>query len=87
MYLAKPGDATLLMRAEMESGGFELRVTLDKLFCAAAREAHRHSAVVIIAFNPNYGSSAISRMANFSTEHWIRIRSTLQRRASKRTWT
>src|SRR6266853_2983157 len=57
---------------------FELRVPLDKLFRAASGEAHRHTAVFIVAFDSNDGSDAEVWMANFAPQHGIGIAAALR---------
>src|SRR5260370_2514398 len=52
---------------------FELRVPLDKLFRAAAREAHGYAAVFVVALDANDSSDAEARMTNFASQHGIGI--------------
>src|SRR5260370_16594345 len=56
---------------------FELRVPLNKLFRAAAGEAHGYAAVFVVALNANDGSDAEAGMTNSATEHGIGIPASL----------
>ena len=62
------------------SGEFELCVAFDEFFRAAAGKTHGDAPVFVVAFHSDHGSCAISRMADFSSEHWIGVCATLQRR-------
>src|SRR6266849_4867493 len=57
---------------------FELRVPLDKLFRAAAGEAHGYAAVFVVAFDANDGSDSEARMTNFAPQHGIGIAAALR---------
>src|SRR5260370_14020939 len=59
---------------------FELRVPLNKLFRAAAGEAHGYAAVFVVALNANDGSDAEAGMTNSATEHGIGIAASLSGR-------
>src|SRR6266702_6603862 len=56
---------------------FELRVPLNKLFRAAAGEAHGYAAVFVVALDANDGSDAKARMTNFASQHGIAIAASL----------
>src|SRR5260370_10808647 len=60
---------------------FELRVPLNKLFRAAAGEAHGYAAVFVVALDANDGSDAKARMTNFASQHGIGIAASFCRRA------
>src|SRR5258707_3749548 len=51
----------------------ELRVTLDKLLCAASWEANGYTAVFVVALYADNGSNAEARMTNFAPQHGIGI--------------
>jgi hypothetical protein len=59
--------------ANCPSRKFELRVALHKFFRAASGETHGHSAVVIIAFDADHRPGSIRWVANFSSQHRMRI--------------
>src|SRR5260370_36008520 len=59
---------------------FELRVPLNKLFRAAAGEAHGYAAVFVVALNANDGSDAEAGMTNSAAEHGIGIAASLSGR-------
>src|SRR6202166_3078773 len=56
---------------------FELRVSLNEFFCAAAGKTYRHAPVFIVAFHAHNRSGAIGWMPNFSPQHRVGIGSSL----------
>src|SRR5437867_11879846 len=64
---------------------FELRVPLDKLFCAASGEAHRYTAVFVVAFDANDGSDPEARVTDFAPQHGIRVATALRNGAAEGT--
>src|SRR5260370_16252287 len=62
----------------------ELRVTLDKLLCAASWEANGYTAVFVVALYADNGSNAEARMTNFAPQHGIGIAAAFCGGASER---
>src|SRR6266481_374511 len=55
----------------------KLCVAFDKLFRAAAGEAHGEAAVFVVSLHPHYRSDAEARMTNFAPQHGVGIAAAL----------